>query len=301
MSRISYWSNSAFADKIRANFGPAKPRSATPEEWRDWRIEFEHKSPFIYWLSEKGLNKLQNFIFWPIDKLESLYYAINARFRDRYFGMTSSLNKWKYHEVDERILHCNFQTLVDFVEIEMAHQVTWALDDKEDAEQRKKYGIRWYHRNKWASLFATKWRSRTAAMDHFEWECNLKNDESFYGCKPGEMSEEEKSKIENFGELTKQALKAIEIRELYLWWVNVRPNRPDPMEASGYNKYFEIKKAHRSGNFDHLDLLIDSGNTELNAMRRECSSKLHEIEEQYEKEDEEKLIQLMKLRRCLWT
>ena len=306
MARISYWSCSDFVGKIRNMFGPKKPNSATAEGWREWRIAFRRQSPFIYWLTETGVNKLQNFIFWPIDKIDSLYYAVNARFRDRYFGMSSDLDKWRYHEIDDRILHCNFQTLVDFVEIESAHQVTWAMDKEEEKERRKKYGIKWYHRNRWASLFAPKWRSKLAGMDHFEWECNLRIDESHFGYRTGEMPEEEKAGIENFGELTGQAKAAIETRDLYLWWTEVRPNRPDPMEASGYDKYFELAKAKRKArdgdDYDELDFLLSDGvSIDLKSMRKEASAKMHDIEQAYEKEDEEMLIKLMKMRRCLWT
>lgn len=81
------------------------------------------------------------------------------------------------------------------------------------------------------------------------------------------------------GKPTQQALGALEIKILYDWW-KARVNRPDPYEVSGWT--------------------IDwTGKTDENA--REQLDKLNIAEKQYEDEDTEMLIRLIKIRKNLWT
>lgn len=279
--RYNYWSCSKFAAWLRSFAGVKKPKVATRKEWKNWREEFKSKDKFIFWFTEKFLNKLQNFIFWPKDKLDDLYYAINARFKDRYFGMSSDLNKWQYHEIDTRILHCNFQTLVDFVESESAHMGTW--------KDPKKYGIKWYHRG-WFSLFAPKWSNKQAGLDHLNWEMNLRLDEDWFGNY--EPTIQEAKDNGTFGQLTGQALKAKEIYDLYIWWTETRPARPDPFEESGVASYYKDKD---------VDKWLDDINEPISKTKQECYEIMNKLEEQYEEEDTEMLIKLIKIRNCLWT
>jgi hypothetical protein len=74
-----------------------------------------------------------------------------------------------------------------------------------------------------------------------------------------------------YGQPTPQAVMAKEQLELYNWWKHARPARPDPYDTT-----------------QHLD-------------RPARWDEMHLLEEQYEKEDEEMLIRLIKIRRSLWT
>jgi hypothetical protein len=74
------------------------------------------------------------------------------------------------------------------------------------------------------------------------------------------------------GELTPQAENALKIQELYEWWKNERPNRVDPFDVF-------TKKTHG----------------------KKYYHKIHNIEKEYEKEDTQKLIKLIKIRSHLWT
>ena len=90
-----------------------------------------------------------------------------------------------------------------------------------------------------------------------------------------------------YGKLTNQAISARKIEELYLWWKEGRPNRPEPMAVIKLN--YDKKKE---------DKLMNGKMT-----RKELSEfkKLAKIEADYEKEDTKMLIELIKIRKVLWS
>jgi hypothetical protein len=73
---------------------------------------------------------------------------------------------------------------------------------------------------------------------------------------------------DDYGKITPQALSAQKLKKLYLWWKDTRPNRIDP---------HDLYK-------DKNDFL-----------------KIEELENNYDNEDTEKLIELIKIRKDIWT
>ena len=113
-------------------------------------------------------------------------------------------------------------------------------------------------------------RNPEAGIAHLEWEIRLVND---------------------LGELTDQAFAAKETLALYQWWKNIRPHRPCPYEASGFNLYCENNS--RSDN-----CAIEFNNeSEL----RRLHNLVIQLEDAQDAEDTEMLIRLVKLRHRLWT
>lgn len=102
-----------------------------------------------------------------------------------------------------------------------------------------------------------------AGLDYLNWASALKYDEE-YGIQKGEP---------NYGELTPQAQSSLKIKELYYWWKNIRPNRVDP-----YASYSD-KTISRQ------DRIVFSA----------------KLDEQYDQEDQDKLIELIKVRKSLWS
>jgi len=293
--RYNYWTSSKLVRWIRARLGIQKPIFATRANWKKWREEYRNEHEFFYKVTEVWPNKIQNFIYKPVDYLDKFYYFINARFKDRYFSISSSLDKGRYHEIDNRMLYCNFQALIDFVEIENASSAVYAYDKKECKRLEKQFGVKWYHKNRWIALFAPKWRSAEAGQAVLDHECEYRIDERHCGYEPGKMTDEQKAETKHFGELTGQAIAARKIRDLYIWWTRTRPARPDPMDASGYTKLFD-DKMNKSKN--SIDTFLESAYTPEDKI---ASDIMWKLEEQYEKEDEEKLIELITIRRALWT
>lgn len=272
-----YWSCTKFANWLR---GTTKPHSATGKEWSEWRDRAKTTHKFRYWLAEECLDSIQNFIWWPVDKLYSIKYWLLNRFRTKTHALTSSsLQRGQWHELDTRILHCLFDELVDFVEVELAWKhLVWS-----DKSLRKKYKMPW-HAVGWFRL--RTWRCPKAGLDYLDWETTLVWDES-----SGTSLDHP-----NYGKPTYQATKAKEVLELYYWWKNVHPNRPDPHEAGGWT---EICNRRRD-----RDTLFWLGEDETDEEQEETSKALkltQEIEDSYDAEDEEMLVRLIKIRRGLWS
>jgi hypothetical protein len=99
------------------------------------------------------------------------------------------------------------------------------------------------------------------------------------------------------GKLTHQAIAAIEILELYNWWKHIRPLRPDPHDASGWTEYCTRKRSDDEGILDWLEDRSEEDSKESGRILDICNA----MEVAYEKEDEEMMIRLIRIRRSLWT
>jgi hypothetical protein len=273
--RNHYWTCSKFADWLR---GTPSPVALTHSEWKVWRKEAQARHPVRYWLADDGLDYIQKFVFYIPDKLYGLKYYINNRFVTRTHALTAhprdiALGNWC--DVGNRFLPCLFNELVDFVEVELAWwNIAWS-----DKDERKKYNAPFWSTGwfRWRT-----WRSRQSGLDNLAWQMTCDN--------RGYTAEDDP----NYGELTHQAHSAAEILALYTWWTEERPQRVDPMKASGWSAYCDSK---RQAGGSVLDILDHDDGVDTTPMH----NKMHELEDKYEKEDEEMMIRLIKIRQSLWT
>ena len=264
-----YWSCSKFADWIR---GTKKLNSGTFEEWDEWHKQAQSAHPVRYWIADELLDHIQDFVTWPATKLRDVRCYINNRWITRSHALTShprDIKRGDWCDVGNRFLPCLFNQLVDFVEVESAwHHVMW------DKEARKKYNVPWQRRwFKWRT-----WRCPEAGLAYFEWASELTWD----------LNPDHKE----YGKPTAQAVAARETLELYHWWTMVYPNRPDPMDESGWSQYYDMKKDNA---------LDEKERAKLNKLRDQSLKKLAKIEAAYAKEDEQMMIRLIKIRGSLWT
>ncbi len=273
----NYWSCSPFANWLR---GTAKPSSATGRGWREWKQAAQASHPIRYWIVEEGLDAVQNFLNWPADRWNDVRYYINNRWITRSHALTAhprDIRPGNWCDVGNRFLPCLFNELVDFVEVEQAwHHVAW------DKAARAKFAVPWHRR--WFR-FRT-WRSAEAGLAYLDWASSLKLD-THMGVDPGSAE---------YGEPTHQALAAREIKELYMWWREIYPNRPDVHDASGWSEYCEMR---RNKGYEILDL-EDKTPAEAEQCRT-ALDKSQEIEAAYEAEDEAMMIRLIRVRDSLWT
>ena len=279
--RSHYWTCSKFADWLR---GTSKGGAKTSKGWHEWEKAAKETHPVRYWIAEEGLDYAQKIVYWPTDKLYAIKYYINNRFVTRTHALTAhprDIKPGEWRDVGNRFLPCLFNELVDFIEIEKAwSHIAWG--SKED---RAKYAPPF-----WASGWFRwrTWRCPQAGLDHLAWEMTLTNDEY--------LEEGDPTK----GQPTPQAVNAKEQYELYMWWTTVYPTRPDPHDASGWTAWCR-KEEDEDGN--HPIWKFGSENktpAELEESRK-ILDRCHEIEAAYEKEDEEMLIRLIKIRNSLWT
>jgi hypothetical protein len=238
------WSCSKFADFLR---GEPKPGALGFDEWEEWRDRVRSERPWGYFLAERALPALQKTIQSPARIVRSARYYLRNRFVTKTHFLKTGLEPGVYHELDERIIHGLFNELRNFVEVELACMTAYG---------DKNYRFR-------------KGRCPEAGLAHLEWASGLKYDELVGKDDP------------RCGEPTPQAESAVAIKELYEWWTEVRPRRPEPTEASGWSEHWEKKSDDKE--------------------RRAASKRLQKIEREYEREDDRMMVKLVKLRRHLWT
>jgi hypothetical protein len=277
--RNHYWTCSKFADWIR---GTAKLKAGTSEEWDEWTTTAQMRHNFRYWLAEEGLDYLQKIVYFIPDKLYAIKYYINNRWVSRTHSLTAhprDIKPGQWQDVGNRFLPCLFNELVDFVEIESAwSHIAWG--NKED---RAKYNPPF-----WASGWFRwrTWRCPQAGLDHLDWAMTLTMG-SDWGVEEDNL---------NFGKPTGQAERAKELKELYVWWTTVYPNRPDPYDVSGWTEYCEKSRLLNDGR------LFGSKKTpELEELSTRSHELLQKIEADYTAEDEAMMIRLIKARDSLWT
>jgi hypothetical protein len=275
--RSHYWTIGKFADWLR---GTPKLKCGTSEEWDDWEVRAKSAHPVRWWIAEEGLDHLQKFVYYIPDKLNDVRYYINNRWVSRSHSLTAhprDIKPGQWQDVGNRFLPCLFNELVDFVEIEQAwHHCMWSDDAK------TKFETPWWRKGwlRWRT-----WRCPEAGMEYLKWASTLTNEEF--------LEEGEKHKAEP----TYQANAAKEIIELYTWWTTTYRNRPDPYDASGWTEYCE---ASRQANGGKLSWSADK-TPELKKASNKAHKLLRKIEADYEKEDEQMMIRLIKIRQSLWT
>ncbi len=278
--RSHYWTCSKFADWLR---GTTKLKVGTSEEWHEWETRAKRDFPVRWWLAEEGLDYLQKIVFWPTDKLYDIKYYINNRWITRTNSLTAhsrDIKPGQWCDVGNRFLPCLFNELVDFVEIELAWwHLAW-----EGKEARRQYNMPWWGVGWWRVRL---WRCPQAGLDNLEWQRNLR-------WKEEEVGPDSK----NLGQLTPQAIKAQEILDLYTWWTVTYRNRPDPYEASGWTAHCEEMRLKNPGG---MWASLNSKDPKDKKAGDKAHKLLQKIEAAYEKEDEEMMIRLIKVRHGLWT
>lgn len=274
MPNRNYWSCTKFAEWIR---GTEKPTAETGEGWDAWYKMAAAAHPIRYWIAEEALDAIQNFIWWPVDKVYEMKYYINNRWITRTHALTAhprDIKPGNWCDVGNRFLPCLFNELVDFVEVELAWwHIAW------DQEARAKYkapfwATGWF---RWRT-----WRCPEAGLDNLDWQLRLRVDENDPDSEP-----------------TLQAKNAQEILDLYNWWTQVYPNRPDPYEASGWTA---ICEEERQANGGKLNLGSLGGGNPAQRKRMDRAHKMiDKMEREREKEDEQMMIRLIRVRGSLWT
>jgi hypothetical protein len=209
-----------------------------------------------YWLS----TTIPTFFSVKMMQLNDVKYWFKYRLqkKHRYHLIDTGLSP-KYYEIETRMLHGMFNILKEYVEIEKA-TLHYLSIEKGDVKPSK----------------------RQAGLNHLEWEIGLTYDDY--------------PDPELAGKPTLQAEGAQQVKDLYLWWMDVRPNRIDPYD----DDYMKAKVESRKGKKDFYDLFIDRTEEEK-AAQLAFWDKKQAIEDAYDKEDEEMLKVLVSIRQSLWT
>jgi hypothetical protein len=247
------------------------------DEWEKWETEFQQSRPVAHWFTETLPDWLEKPAEWIVDPVYDAKCYMRNRWITRTHALTSNLTRGQWHEMDQRMLHCLFDELVNFVEVEKAHLgVIFCGDD----QTRKKFSLPWWRKYSW--LRWSEWRCADAGVDYLNWEAQLVFDEDM----------DVAASDPKYGKPTSQATVAQQTLDLYNWWKTVRPARPEPSEASGWLAYYKSNSEKSSGQFKWGS---------VSKQERRLLKRTAQIELKYDREDQQKMIQLIKLSKSLWT
>lgn len=258
-------------DKLYELLTLDKPIAATAQEWEQWTAQSKANKPIAWFLNETVPNYFNKVCKVVRSPFNNLVWWFRYRIFDRYHVIKTGL-KPDYYDTDTRMLYGMFNLLVDYVEIEKAWMMVVFDDDR-----RYQYNVPWWSLN--PTRFKS-FRNAQAGLDHLAWETTLDDPN---------LPEHERSKS--------QAHHAREVLFLYNWWKTVRPNRPDPHDASGWTALCDQKREQQ----DKIWFLHDSTDSEEQEKMRKILDDCHRIEQEYLQEDEQMLIRLVKIRTGLWT
>jgi len=275
-----YYSNSKPVRWIREKiFKIEKPTSLGWGQWGVWEEEVKKRMPVRYFFTEALPDLLEKIPEYTIDHIKNVGYYITNR---RHFshGMRSDLKKGEYHSFNNVLLHSMFCSFIDFIEIEEAYShIAWSKE-----EDIKKYNLKWYHRSRIVN-WVKHWRCPQAGIDHLLWEMKLDvpdpTDPSWYASPA-------------------QAAAAREKMALYTWWKDIRSARGDSWDASGFSAFWKQMDEKYGDSW-----LVLGGKGKLTAAEKRTYAELSEVQakldEQWDAEDEQMMIRLIKLRNNLWT
>lgn len=254
------------------------PEAETSLGWHEWKVKAK-KNKMRWFLADTFPTWVSSTFIWPVQRKRD---ELRMRFVKKTWRIDiPTLDKYDYHENDSVMLHGMFHLLTEFVEGEKAwmQHISNSWKDEDDdfmdnVKKARKNKVKWKDANK-----------RELAFKHLDWEIGL-----------GEE-----------GGLN-QSSTAKEVKELYIWWKDIRPNRPDPMDVKGdkgisWTEYCAIDKPRYDDEGNELDFLArhEFENEEEKEIGNSASKAMYDAEEQYDKEDEEMLIRLVKIRKGMWT
>jgi len=269
----------AIQDYLRGRFKVDKPVALPIGEWETWEDNFKKDRPWAYFFTE-GLWDYVNGITYPITRrIKDAKYWVRHRTFDKYHIVHTGL-KPDYYDTSVRMLHANFNLLVDYVEIELAWKNVVF-----DPDKKEKYTFPFFSKG----FFRIKnHRSPEAGLDYLQWEKTLVNDENM-GYKKGDVE---------YGTPCSQAQRAMDVESLYFWWKNSFLKRQDPMDLSGWSAFCDRMRDEGKGKLFVAD---DKMTKEDKQEQRRVLDLCRQIEEQHMKEEEDMLIKLMKIRQGLWS
>jgi len=175
----------------------------------------------------------------------------------------TTLEDDEWYDTNTRLMHGMFQLLVDFVELEKAHMQVIFGEENAPRYMRK-----------------ANYRNGIMGLKYLDWEITL--------GKEGGKDQSKNAKI---------------VRDLYIWWTGVRPQREDLMDVKGSmgvstNEFYDSDTSK-----DSMGVFADFGRKKDNEpdLYKDVNKAYEDAEKKYNKEDEQMLIKLVKIRKSLWT
>lgn len=242
--------------------GENKPYALEWDDWNKWHDKQKKQRPIRYWLSDTFLTRLQDIVYFTYDLYHTTKIYIRNRYIDKLQYLHTGLKPGEYYDLDHRIIHALFNELVIFVEKELSHL--------SKSDRNKKYKFK-------------NGRCVEAAYDYFKSvEKNFDDARTRVATEP-KTSSFRAGHMDDYEMAINDLNQSNKIKELYQWWTITRPNRVSP---------------YSDNSLGDIDDILDTKKIKTNRLKIQKSI---DLEEKYDDEDTEMLIELIKIRNHLWT
>lgn len=244
------------------------PDTGTLEDWKTWILYQQKNYPIRWWFADQAPHVIYNNTLGKIKQVRNWW---KLKYKEGNHIIPTGLKPGIY-ESDELMLHACFSVLKGYIENDKAwlnHMSNFVFEDVgTDPRFIKESEYIWKHSPK-----------EEYGLEYLDWEISL-----------DPMTNDP----------TSQSYIAKEMKELYLWWTEVRPNRMSPYEGEMYLKYDDMRKK-RGVLIDNVFLDYDKNTPEEQELEDSAIQEVMDIEENNIMEDEYMLDRLIKIRRYLWT
>jgi hypothetical protein len=115
---------------LKRKLGIKTPSALSLEEWSDYGDWLKKEHPYVWWFEEVLMDKVQDIFCYLPEKYRHARAYLRNRFIDKLHYLPTHLKKGKYYDVDTRMLHGLFATLVVFVEDELGRYHLAMCGDK---------------------------------------------------------------------------------------------------------------------------------------------------------------------------
>ena len=211
---------------------------------------------------------------WFRYSVRDVYWWVVHRTTKRFHVVHLRSLKPNYWDTDTRILHAVMDLIVEHVEINISATVLCRSEGELSFKE-------WLWMQTPAILRSNEWiRSRSRGLEHLAWEKKL-------DCLSIPLPER----------CPQQAQAARVIEEVYLWWVDIRPNRKSGEELVEWDKFIERRKlwGGDDGYFGTCRMpqaLLDE--------ERQALDKAIQIEQDYIDEDKKMIKKIVDILPHIW-
>jgi len=110
----------ACCDSLAKKLGLNRPQWGTSQQWREWEASQKAIRPIRYWTWYYAQEAVMWAEIWLVDKPNRLHSWLYCALTGAHVMKSKSIKLGDWEEFDVKLLHCCFDEIVDFVEIECA-------------------------------------------------------------------------------------------------------------------------------------------------------------------------------------
>ena len=195
-------------DWLEKKFKVDSPKAITFGVWERWDAHLRKKHPIRMWIVSDLRMYCHLYNPYEFLRIAEWPYLLRNRFILSSHKIKTGLKASRDYSIGKKMLHASFNQLVDYIEMSLG-EVPY---DSRKLEYNAKYKPSWLAKK---HFWFSTWRSREAGLD--ELDRRIANSSNSYG--PDELASMR------------------ELKELYIWWKDIRPKRISPYELPKVDRF----------------------------------------------------------------